>query len=474
MIRIDCPAGTLCGGCMGRGGYEASLDRKRERVKALLAPFCPVEEITGMEEPFRYRNKVHAAFARDDRGRIVSGPYAAGTHRVIPMDGCLIEDENASAAVRAVRELMADFRIEPYDEDSGRGLMRHVLVRTARATGEMLVTLVIGRTPFSAQKAFVAKLVKRCPRITTVCVSLNGRHTSMILGPSTRTVYGKGFIEDRLLGKVFALGPASFYQVNPVQTERLYRKAYDYAGLTGSETVLDAYCGVGTIGLGCADMAGRVIGVEINRDAVRDAVGNMKRNGIENASFVCDDAGQYMRRLASEHARVDTVFMDPPRAGSDRRFLSALCTLSPKRVVYISCMPETLARDLRFLSQSGWRAERAAPFDMFPWTEHVETVVSLSKGEMSSKPVRVEFSLEGLDTSCLLNDATYQQIKDYVLEHTGLHVSTLYIAQVKAKHGIIERACYNKAKTEGGKVPKCPPEKEKAIEGALRHFQMIL
>ena len=379
VLRMDCPAGSACGGCRGRGEYGELLKKKQARVAGLLKSLCPVEDIVGMEDPFHYRNKVHAAFGRDERGRIICGPYAGGTHRIVPMDRCLIEDERASETVRAVRDLAADFGIEPYDEDSGRGLLRHVLIRTGRRTGEMLVTLVIGRTPFSAQKAFVAKLIKKCPWITSVCVSLNARHTSMILGPSTRTAYGRGFIEDRLAGKVFALGPSSFYQVNPVQTEKLYAKAYEFAALTGKETVLDAYCGVGTIGLGCADRAGKVIGVELNRDAVRDAMGNMKRNGITNASFVCADAGQYMRRLAAEKAKIDAVFMDPPRAGSDRRFLSALSVLSPERTVYISCMPETLARDLKFLGQAGWRAERAVPFDMFPWTEHVETVVLMSR-----------------------------------------------------------------------------------------------
>ncbi len=378
MIRMDCPVHSACGGCRGLGEYGELLRKKQARVAELLKPLCPVEDIVGMEDPFHYRNKVHAAFSRNERGRIIAGPYAEGSHRVIPMDACLIEDERASETVRAVRDLMGDFGIEPYDEDSGRGLMRHVLIRTARATGEMLVTLVIGRTPFSAQRAFVARLTKKCPWITTVCVSLNARHTSMILGASTRTVYGRGFIEDRLAGKTFALGPNSFYQVNPVQTEKLYNKAYEFAALTGKETVLDAYCGVGTIGLGCAERAGKVIGVELNRDAVRDAVGNMKRNGIKNASFVCADAGQHMRRLAAEKAKIDTVFMDPPRAGSDRRFLSSLCALSPSRVVYISCMPETLARDLKFLKDSGWRVQRAVPFDMFPWTEHVETVCLLT------------------------------------------------------------------------------------------------
>ena len=472
MIRMDCPAGAACGGCEGRSCYGELLRAKRERVLALMKSLCPVDDIVGMADPFHYRNKVHASFARDHRGRIISGPYAEGTHRVIPMDACLIEDEKASKTVRAVRDLMEDFRLEPYDEDSGRGLMRHVLIRTARATGEMLVTLVIGRTPFSAQRAFVSALVRKCPWITSVCVSLNSRHTSMVLGSSVRTAYGRGFIEDRLAGRTFAIGPTSFYQVNPEQTEKLYRKAYEYAALTGKETVLDAYCGVGTIGLGCADKAGKVIGVEINRDAVRDAVGNMKRNGIVNASFVCDDAGAYMRRLAGEKAPVDAVFMDPPRAGSDRRFLSSLCALKPARVVYISCMPETLARDVRFLTQNGYRAERAAPFDMFPWTEHVETVVLLSQ-QKPDDTIHVGIDLKPEDVTAAESKATYDELKAYIEKKYGFKVSNLYIAQAKAALGIKERENYNKPRTPGGRKPVCPPEKMKAIQEALRHFKMI-
>ena len=475
MIRMECPAGSACGGCRGRGEYGGLLMKKQARVSELLKSLCPVEDIVGMDDPFHYRNKVHAAFSRDERGRIIAGPYAGGTHRIVPMDACLIEDEGASRTVRAVWDLMADFGIEPYDEDSGRGLMRHVLIRTARQTGEMLVTLVIGRTPFSAQRAFVAKLVKKCPWITTVCVSLNARRTSMILGPSTRTVYGRGFIEDRLAGKVFALGPNSFYQVNPVQTEKLYAKAYEFAALTGKETVLDAYCGVGTIGLGCAEKAGRVVGVEVNRDAVRDAVGNMKRNGITNASFVCADAGQYMRRLAAEKARIDVVFMDPPRAGSDRRFLDSLSFLSPDRVVYISCMPETLARDLRILRQVGWRAERAVPFDMFPWTEHVETCVLLCRENIEGRKM-VSVTYEPTDEEIvphLSPSATYAELKQWIEEKYQAKVSSLYIAQVKAKHGLEMRENFNKPKSPNAKQPVVPVEKEKMIEEALRHFRMI-
>ncbi len=380
MTRLNCPFRRECGGCEDRDRtYESLLGDKQRHVESLLKGLCPVRPIVGMEDPFHYRNKVHAAFALDRSGRILSGPYARGSHRVLPVPGCLIEDRRADETIAVIRDLMADFHILPYNEDTGAGLLRHVLIRTGKNTGQMLVTLVIGRTPFAAQRAFAEKLVRRCPWITGICVNLNGRHTSMILGDSTRTLYGRGYIEDELCGLRFAIGPSSFYQVNPVQTEKLYRKAIEMAGLTGRETVLDAYCGVGTIGLCAAAGCRRGIGVELNRDAVRDAEGNRKRNGIGHFSFVCDDAGRYMRALAAKGEHLDAVFMDPPRAGSDEKFLSSLCALGPERVVYISCMPETLARDLRFLGKNGYIAREAVPFDMFPWTEHVETAILLSR-----------------------------------------------------------------------------------------------
>ena len=379
MTRLNCPYRRACGGCAEKeGDYPALLEEKRRRVEGALKGLCRVEGIVGMEDPFHYRNKVHAAFGEDRGGRIISGPYARGTHRVVPAEECLIEDAQADRTVAVIRELMADFAIRPYNEDTGTGLMRHALIRTGRNTGQMLVTLVIGRTPFAAQRAFTEKLVKRCPWITSVCVNLNSRPTSMILGDSTRTLYGRGYIEDELCGLRFAIGPSSFYQVNPVQTEKLYRTAIAFAELKKTDTVLDAYCGVGTIGLCAASACGSGVGVELNREAVRDAEGNRKRNRIENFSFVCDDAGRFMRARAARRQRTDAVFMDPPRSGSDEKFLSSLCALGPERVVYISCMPETLARDLRFLVKNGYTARRALAFDMFPWTEHVETVCLLT------------------------------------------------------------------------------------------------
>lgn len=380
MNEQTCPVAARCGGCQLLDmPYEAQLQEKQRRVEGLIGGFCRVSPIIGMESPYHYRNKVHAAFALDGRGRIVSGNYAPGTHKVAPIGQCLLEDTQAGLVIAAVRSLMEKFRLPPYNEDSGQGLMRHVLVRVGKQTGQVLVTLVIGQPQFPARTAFVAALVKACPFIASVVINLNGFKTSMILGKSSRVAYGKGFIEDVLCGKRFAISPASFYQINPTQTEKLYALAVDYAGLTGRERLLDAYCGIGTIGLVAADRAAQVIGVELNSDAVRDAEKNALRNGAKNASFYQGDAGDFMRRMAQRNEQLDVVMMDPPRAGSDERFLRSLCRLSPRRVVYVSCMPETLARDLRFLTTHGYRAVCATPVDMFPHTEHVETVISLIK-----------------------------------------------------------------------------------------------
>lgn len=400
MQELLCPVMKKCGGCQLLAlPYPEQLALKQRRVEALLSSFCPVAPIVGMENPYHYRNKVHAALGLSGKGEVVSGVYAAGTHKIIPVEQCLIEDERADAVVAAVRHLMARFRLPPYNEDTGRGVMRHVLVRTAHATGQVLVTLVIGRPDFPGRTAFVNALVQACPFITSVVVNLNSQKTSMILGRSSRTAYGKGYIEDVLCGRRFALSPASFYQINAVQTEKLYALAIQGAHLTGRETLLDAYCGVGTIGLAASARAGRVIGMELNPDAVRDAENNARRNGVSNARFYQGDAGRFMQAMAQRGEAADVVMLDPPRAGSDERFLRSLCRMRPKRVVYVSCMPETLARDLRFLTAHGYRALSAAPVDMFPHTEHVETVVLLSKGEIDSKKVRGKFSLENMDMS---------------------------------------------------------------------------
>ena len=472
--KLSCPVSRMCGGCQWMGeSYEKQLQKKQQRVQELLKGICPkVNPIVGMETaPCHYRNKVHAAFAEDERGRIISGVYAQGTHRVIPVEECLIEDQRADQVIGVIRRLMEKFRIRPYDEDSGRGLVRHVLIRVGKMTGQMLVVLVIGNSHFPARAAFVQQLVKECPFITSVVVNLNGFKTSMVLGPSSRTVHGKGFIEDVLCGKRFGISPQSFYQINHAQTEKLYSLAVRYAGLTGNERLLDAYCGIGTIGLVAADHCKEVISVELNKDAVQDAIRNARRNNAQNIRFFQGDAGQFIRGMAARKEHLDVVMMDPPRAGSDEKFLKSVCTLKPERVVYVSCMPETLARDLKYLTKNGYRCVEATPVDMFPHTHHVETVILLSR-KTPDAIIEIDLEMSELDLTRAESKATYKEIEEYVQNKYGLHVTNLYIAQVKREFGIIERINYNVGDGKS-RVPQVTPEKREAIIDALKYFQMI-
>ena len=375
-----CPVYKKCGGCDFQGvSYEEQLKIKETQVRQLLAPFCKVHPIAGMKNPYHYRNKVHAVFSHDKKGNAVSGVYQKGTHIVVPVERCTIEDEKADEIIGSIRGLLKSFKIRTYDEDTGYGLLRHVLVRRGFASGEILVVLVTASPVFPSKNNFVKALRKLHPEITTIVQNVNGRGTSMVLGNQEKTLYGKGYIEDILCGYTFRISPKSFYQVNPAQTEILYKKAIKLAGLTGKELVLDAYCGIGTIGLIASRGAGQVIGVELNRDAVRDAVANAKRNQVKNVRFYCADAGKFMVDMAADGVKADVVFMDPPRSGSDVTFLDCLAKMAPKRVVYISCEPESLARDLKYLKKKGYQAEGAWPVDMFGWTGCVETVVMLSR-----------------------------------------------------------------------------------------------
>ena len=379
-----CPHAKKCGGCqMQNLTYEEQLAWKQRHVNRLLGRFCRVSPIIGMEKPYHYRNKVQAAFGLDSRRRIVSGVYQSSTHRIVPVDSCMIEDRLADEIIVTIRRLMPSFRMQAYDERSGTGFLRHVLVKRGFATNEVMVVLVAAKPYFPAQKPFVEKLLELRPEITTVLLNVNDKFTSLVLGEKEKLLYGKGYIEDILCGCVFRISARSFYQINPVQTEILYNTAVQAAGLTGAETVLDAYCGVGTIGLIASRSAKQVLGVELNRDAVRDAIANARRNGIKNCWFTAADAGEYMVDMASRRESVDVVFMDPPRTGSDERFLRSLLRLRPNRIVYISCNPDTLARDLEILIRGGYRAESAQPVDMFPHTNHIETIVSMSKGNQN-------------------------------------------------------------------------------------------
>ena len=375
-----CPHFKSCGGCQYLDmPYEKQLEHKKKEVADLLRPFCKVETIIGMDDPFHYRNKVHAVMARDRKGRIISGVYKEGTHTVLPVETCLIENKKADEIIGTIRELLPSFKMKVFDEDTGYGFLRHVLVRTAHATGEIMVVLITASPVFPSKNNFVKALRKVQPEITTVVQNVNDRNTSMVLGEKEHVLYGPGFIVDVLCGEKFRISSKSFYQINPVQTEVLYGKALELAGLKGKETVIDAYCGIGTIGLLAAKRAGNVIGVELNPDAVRDAIGNAKGNQITNARFFSGDAGEFMIDMADQAEKADVVFMDPPRSGSTEAFLDAVARLAPERVVYISCGPETQARDVKYLLKRGYRAEGAWPVDMFPMTDEIENICLLKR-----------------------------------------------------------------------------------------------
>lgn len=468
-----CPVTKRCGGCHWMGmDYQEQLREKEKRVRKLLSPYCRLEGIVGMEQPLYYRNKVHAVFGEDRKHRPISGIYEEGTHRIVPVDSCRIENQKADAIIVSVRELLPSFKIRPYNEDTGYGLLRHVLVRTGQVSGQIMVVLVLASPILPSRNNFVKALLKRHPEITTIVVNVNNRNTSMVLGDREQVVYGKGYIEDTLCGKTFRISPRSFYQVNPLQTELLYAKAMEYAALTGRETVLDAYCGTGTIGIIASERAGQVLGVELNAEAVRDARVNAKINQVRNIRFYQNDAGRFLLDMEAQGARADVVLMDPPRSGSSQEFLSAVARMAPEKVVYVSCNPETLVRDLKYMTGHGYRVERGMAVDMFPFTEHVESIVLLSKLH-AKQNIEVELIMSEIDLTAAESKATYEEIKEYVLEHTGLKVSNLYIAQIKQKCGIIERVNYNLPKSESSRQPKCPPEKEAAIREALEHFRMI-
>lgn len=375
-----CPYAKKCGGCQYQGmDYAAQLKKKQKEMNKLLKDFGKPEPIIGMKDPLHYRNKVHAVFGRTRKGEIVSGTYEAGTHKIVNIDECMIEDEISQSIIRTIRGLLRSFKIRTYDEDTSYGLLRHVLVRRGFTTGQVMVVLVLSSPILPSKNNFVKALRKEYPEITTVVLNVNDKKTSMVLGERDIVLYGKGYIEDILCGCTFRISPQSFYQVNPVQTERLYQTAMDYAELTGKERVIDAYCGIGTIGMVAAKKAREVIGVELNRNAVKDARTNAKLNQIKNITFYEGDAGRFMVSMAEEGEKADVVFMDPPRSGSDEAFLSSVIRLSPKRIVYVSCGPDTLARDLKYLARNGYQVRKMQPVDMFGFTEHCEMVVQLVK-----------------------------------------------------------------------------------------------
>ena len=376
--EYGCSAGKKCGSCQYLHlSYADQLKKKQKKVSRLLHTEGKVLPIIGMEQPLYYRNKVHAAFDRDRKGNILFGTYEESTHKIVPVENCLLEDQKSQAIIHTIAGLLKSFKIKVYDEKTGYGLLRHVQIRRGFTSGEIMVILVVASPIFPSKNNFVKALRKEHPEITTILLNINDQHTSMVLGEREIRLYGPGFIKDQLCGCTFRISGKSFYQVNPVQTRKLYTDAIESAHLSGKELVLDAYCGIGTIGLIAASRAKKVIGVELNPDAVRDARINAKENRITNAEFYQADAGAFMVSMAEQGTRPDVVIMDPPRTGSTPQFLNALIKTAPKTIVYVSCSPETLARDLKILRTAHYKVLKIQPYDMFPFCDHTEVVTLL-------------------------------------------------------------------------------------------------
>ena len=472
-IAPDCPYFPRCGGCTFRHmRYEEELRLKKQRVQDNLSRIggsdVTVEEILGAQDTLRYRNKAQYPVSKD--GAV--GFYRARTHEVIECEHCLLVKPEADAAAEALRAYMQSCHVAGYDEKTGRGLVRHLYVRSNEA-GESLICVLVNGDKLPKEDRLVALLRDACPKCTGIVLGTNTKKGNVILGDRYRTLWGSDRLEDTLCGKTFRLSVPSFYQVNRVQAERLYAKAIEFAGLTGQETVLDLYCGAGTITLALSDHAKKVLGAEIVPEAIDDARENAAHNGVENAEFFCGDASDVAKKLAQEKLRPDVITVDPPRKGLAVDVVESIAEMQPQRVVYVSCDSATMARDVKRFAGLGYSARRACAVDMFPRADHVETVVLLSKGEIDSKKVRVDFSLEGMDMSGFQKGATYDQIKAYVLEHSGMKVSSLYISQVKRKCGLDVGQNYNLPKTENVKQLQCPPEKELAIREAFNYFGML-
>jgi 23S rRNA (uracil1939-C5)-methyltransferase len=374
-----CPHSSVCGTCnIGKISYEDGLAEKKKWIKLNIGEYCKVNDVAGMYYPYHYRNKVHAVFGRI-KNEVVAGNYLPGTHDIIPITDCMIEDAQASAIIKTVTELIKSFKYWIYDEDTGRGFMRHILIRKGASTKQIMVVIVTATPEFPHKNNFVAALREKHPEITTIVQNINEQQTSMVLGDKNKPLYGQGYIEDVLMGLRFRISPNSFYQINSAQTQVLYKRAIAAAALTGKETVIDAYCGIGTIGMSMAPKAGRVIGIELNANAVKDAKANAKRNNIPNIHFIEADATQYMLKMAGKGDKADVVILDPPRSGSTQEFVKALSAVAPKRVVYVSCNPETLGRDLGWFEKEGYKATEAWPVDLFCFTDHCECVVALER-----------------------------------------------------------------------------------------------
>ena len=489
-VEPVCPHARRCGGCQIQEiSYERQLIFKQEKVKRNLERIGgfsaevterTMEPIVGMETPFYYRNKAQFPFGTDKEGNPITGFYAGRTHDIIANTDCALGVSVNKEILELTLEFMKHYKIASYNEKTGKGLIRHALIRYGFKTGEIMVCYVINGKKIPHVEALIEKLSK-IKGMTSITFSSNQKQTNVIMGESYETLWGQSYITDYIGEVKYQISPLSFYQVNPVQTEKLYSLALEYAQLSGQETVWDLYCGIGTISLFLAQQAQEVQGVEIIPQAIEDARRNAKINGIENARFYVGKAEEvlpeYYENYAKEHpgerAHADVIVVDPPRKGCEESLLRTMVEMEPERIVYVSCDSATLARDLKYLcGEGGYRLERWRAVDQFPMSVHVEVVCLLSKLK-ANKHIEVELEMSEFDLTAVESKATYEEIKDYVLEHSGLKVSNLYIAQVKQKCGIIERANYNLPKSENSRQPKCSEKKRKAIEDALEHFGMI-
>ena len=479
-IPVDCAVAGPCGGCSLRHlDYAAELRAKQESVADAFRRIggldVPVLDALPSPEVDRYRNKVQFPVGRDKDGAPCIGFYAGRTHRIVPCPDCKLQPGVLNDIGNTLCAFFAAHGIQPYDEERGKGLVRHIFLRRGAHSSQIMVCLVCTRSKLPHSDKLVALLREKFRDIATILINVNAKKTNVILGEESVTLYGPGCIEDTLCGVPVRLGPLSFYQVNTLAAERLYGVAAEYAQLEPDDVLLDLYCGMGTIGLSMAGHCRELIGVEIIPEAIDSAKANAARMGDAVATksrFFCADAGEAAARLAAEGLRPDVIMLDPPRKGCDETTLSAVAQMSPRRVVYVSCNPSTAARDAAWLGQHGYRAEKVQPVDLFPRTKHVEAVLLLTKLNVE-RHIEVDVSMDELDVTAAESKATYNEIREYVWEHYQLKVSNLYIAQVKQKYGIIERENYHKAKNENAKQPQCPKEKEDAIVEALKHFQMI-
>ena len=479
-VEPKCPVARQCGGCQLQAmSYEEQLKFKERKVKNHLLRIGKFKEdeihmlpIMGMKEPWRYRNKAQFPFGLDKNGNIVAGFYAGRTHDIIECEDCLLGVEENKDILGIIKGFMRVHGIRPYDETTHKGLVRHALIRKGFHSGEIMVCLVINGKDIPAKEQLVEEL-RQVKGMTSISYSINQEKTNVIMGKEIVNLYGPGYITDNIGNVTYQISPLSFYQVNPVQTEKLYGTALEYAGLTGNETVWDLYCGIGTISLFLAQNAKKVYGVEIVPQAIEDARRNAALNNITNAEFFTGKAEEVLpEQYEKNKVYADVIVVDPPRKGCDQVCLDTILKMAPKRVVYVSCDSSTLARDLRYLADGGYEVEKVRCCDMFGQSCHVETVVLLTQ-QKPDDTIEIDLDLDELDATSAELKATYQEIKDYVLKEFGLKVSNLYISQVKRKCGIEVGENYNLPKSENARVPQCPKEKEDAIKAALKYYAMI-